>query len=55
MTNWFVYILLCLDNSLYTGIAKDPAKRFREHVAGKGGAYTRNHKPIRIVYTEKKR
>lgn len=52
---YFVYILLCQDGSLYTGIAKDPEKRFLEHTNGKGGAYTRSHKPIRIVYTERKR
>lgn len=52
---WFVYVLLCCGGSLYTGIAKDVEKRFLEHVAGKGSAYTRSHKPIRIVYTERKR
>lgn len=52
---WFVYILICRGGSLYTGIAKDPQKRFLEHKSGKGGAYTRSHKPIRIVYTERKR
>lgn len=52
---YFVYILLCHGGNLYTGIARDPEKRFLEHVAGKGGAYTRSHKPIRIVYIEKKR
>jgi len=49
---WFVYILLCRGGSLYTGIAKDPAKRFREHAIGRGGAYTRSHPPDRIVYQE---
>ena len=52
---WFVYILLCQGGSLYTGIARDPEKRFLEHASGKGGAYTRSHKPIRIVYIEKKK
>lgn len=52
---WFVYILLCQGGSLYTGIAKDVEKRFLEHVTRKGGAYTRSHKPICIVYTERKR
>jgi len=49
---WFVYILLCADKSLYTGISPDPQKRFEEHKAGRGGKYTRSHKPIRIVYLE---
>jgi predicted GIY-YIG superfamily endonuclease/ADP-ribose pyrophosphatase YjhB (NUDIX family) len=49
---WFVYILLCRGGSLYTGTAKDPAKRFREHAIGRGGAYTRSHKPIRLLHVE---
>jgi len=49
---WFVYILLCSDNSLYTGYSPDPKKRFLEHKRGKGGKYTRSHKPLKIIYTE---
>jgi putative endonuclease len=50
---YFVYLLLCSDGSLYTGISTDPCKRFLEHQAGKGGAYTRSHPPLKIIYTEK--
>lgn len=50
---WFVYILLCEDNSLYTGSTNDLEKRFKAHKEGKGGKYTRSHKPIKIVYSEK--
>ncbi len=49
---WYVYILLCIDKSLYTGISDNPEKRFIDHKNGKGGKYTRSHKPIKIVYTE---
>lgn len=49
---YFVYILLCQGGTLYTGIAKDVKKRLNEHQSGKGGAYTRSHPPIRIVYQE---
>ena len=49
---WYIYILLCQDNSLYTGATNDLDKRFRDHQNGKGGRYTRSHKPIRIVYQE---
>lgn len=52
---WFLYILKCKDGSLYTGIAKDPEKRFLEHKSGKGATYTRIHKPIKIVYIEKQK
>lgn len=49
---WFVYILLCSDKSFYTGISNNPQKRFLDHQAGKGGRYTRSHKPVRIIYSE---
>lgn len=49
---WFVYILLCADNSLYTGSTNDLTKRFQTHKNGKGGAYTRSHKPLKLLYSE---
>lgn len=49
---WYVYLLLCSDDSLYTGISKNPMERFEEHKVGKGGAYTRSHKPVKLVYAE---
>ncbi len=49
---WFVYILLCSDGSLYTGISNNLDVRFSEHKNGKGGRYTRSHKPVRRVYLE---
>ncbi|OGH17127.1 MAG: hypothetical protein A3C30_03455 [Candidatus Levybacteria bacterium RIFCSPHIGHO2_02_FULL_40_18] len=50
---WFVYILLCSDDSLYTGSSNNPQARFKDHKNGKGGRYTRSHKPIKLVYTER--
>ncbi|MCL4382752.1 GIY-YIG nuclease family protein [Patescibacteria group bacterium] len=50
---WSVYILLCSDVSFYTGISNNPEKRFEDHKNGKGGRYTRLHKPIKILYLEK--
>lgn len=52
---YYVYIILCLDGSLYTGIAKDVALRFEEHKQGKGAKYTKSHPVDKIVYTERKR
>ena len=49
---WFVYLIQCRDNSIYTGITNDLEKRFKHHKEGKGGRYTRNHKPIKILYSE---
>ncbi|MEG0069525.1 GIY-YIG nuclease family protein [Cetobacterium sp.] len=45
---WFVYILRCEDNSLYTGITTDVNRRFNTHLSGKGAKYTRAKKPIKI-------
>ncbi|MBM3283601.1 GIY-YIG nuclease family protein [Candidatus Gottesmanbacteria bacterium] len=50
---WHVYILLCENKSLYTGITDNPKRRFQDHRKGKGGRYTRLYKPIKIVYLEK--
>ena len=49
---WYVYIILCSDRSLYTGITTDPDRRFRQHAAGNGAKYFRGRKPLRIVYQE---
>jgi DNA-binding protein HU-beta len=46
---WHLYILECTDGSLYTGIATDVARRWREHLSGKGARYTRSHLPLRLV------
>ncbi len=50
---YFVYILKCKDNSLYTGITTDINRRFLEHKNGRGGNYTRSHKATKIIYSEK--
>lgn len=49
---YFVYILLCKDNSFYTGITTDLNRRFREHQSGKGGHYTRSRGVLKIVFIE---
>lgn len=52
MSNWFVYIIHCSDNSLYTGIATDLQNRFQQHLEGSGAKYFRGRKPLKIVYQE---
>lgn len=46
--NYFVYILRCSDNSLYTGITTNVARRFFEHRLGKGAKYTKSKKVEKI-------
>lgn len=50
--DWSVYIARCVDGSLYTGVAKDVKARLAAHNAGKGAAYTRSRRPVRLVYRE---
>lgn len=52
MAGWSVYIIECCDGSLYTGIATDVERRFRQHLAGTGAKYFRTKQPVRVVYTE---
>ncbi len=49
---YFVYILQCADQSLYTGITTDLKRRLQEHKDGKGGGYTRGHSAVRMIYKE---
>ena len=49
---WCVYMLRCRDESLYTGMTNDVPRRLAAHAAGKGGAYTRSRRPVRLVYRE---
>src|SRR5436309_16115453 len=49
---WFVYLLRCADNSLYTGIAKDVTRRCQQHNDGTASRYTRSRLPAELVYHE---
>ncbi|MBK9020769.1 MAG: GIY-YIG nuclease family protein [Sulfuritalea sp.] len=49
---WFVYLIECVDGSLYTGITVDLAARFAAHREGRGGHYTRSHPPLRMLAAE---
>ena len=49
---WYVYIAKCSDNTLYTGIALNVAERICEHNTTSKCRYTRNRKPIVLLYQE---
>ena len=49
---WQVYIVLCSDDTLYTGITTDIERRLRQHREGKGAKYFRGRKPERLLYLE---
>ncbi|RMB63492.1 GIY-YIG nuclease family protein [Dokdonia sinensis] len=52
MPKGYTYILLCSDNSYYTGSTINLKKRWKEHLAGQGANHTRKHPPVRILYYE---
>lgn len=51
---WFVYVVRCADDTLYTGITTDTQRRMDEHNAGapSGARYTRNRRPVTLAYVE---
>jgi predicted GIY-YIG superfamily endonuclease len=49
---WFVYILMCVDGSFYTGITNDVARRCQQHKEGRASRYTRSRRTTRLVYQE---
>lgn len=53
-TPWFLYMVRCADDTLYTGITTDLARRLGEHNGdGRLGArYTRSRRPVVLVYSE---
>jgi len=55
MSTWYVYVLKCSDDALYTGITTDVVRRVQEHnsgTAGKGAKCTSARRPVALVYSE---
>jgi putative endonuclease len=50
---WFVYLIETSKGSLYSGISRDPERRFLEHLRGAGARFFRSQKPVRIVHRER--
>jgi predicted GIY-YIG superfamily endonuclease len=49
---WTVYIVECIDQTLYTGIARCVDTRVAQHNAGGGAKYTRSRRPVVLIYQE---
>ena len=49
---YFVYILKCADDTLYTGITNDLENRIAAHNSGKGAKYTCGRIPAVLAYKE---
>ena len=51
MKQYFVYILLCRDNSYYTGITSNLKQRIEEHQSGKySDSYTYKRRPVKLEF-----
>lgn len=52
--NWVVYIILCTDDSLYTGVSNNFARRWRQHCGEikNGAKFFRGRKPQRLYFIE---
>jgi len=49
---WYFYVLICSDNTLYSGISTNVLKRVVSHNKGNGAKYTRTRRPVRLAYCE---
>ncbi|MGD8615507.1 MAG: GIY-YIG nuclease family protein [Gammaproteobacteria bacterium] len=50
--SWQVYMILCSDDSLYTGISTDALRRLEQHARRLGARYFRSRRPRGLVYLE---
>jgi len=50
--SYYVYIILCIDGTFYTGYTKDVNERVKLHVNGRGARYTKMHPPKKVAYVE---
>jgi len=50
---YFIYMLLCSDETIYIGTTNDIAKRVLDHnTSARAAKYTRSRRPVHLVYTE---
>lgn len=49
---YYAYMLLCSDGTIYSGYTTDPCRRAAVHNRGKGAKYTRSRLPVMLVYQE---
>lgn len=45
-----VYILVCTDDSFYTGFTRDLDRRLSEHKAGRGARWTKRRRPVKLMF-----
>ena len=47
---FYVYIVECADKTYYTGYTPDIEKRILLHNSGRGAKYTRDRRPVEVVW-----
>ena len=53
MKLYYVYIVVCSDHTLYTGVTSDLSRRLEEHNLGiKKDAYTYSRRPVMLKWLE---
>ena len=50
MSHWSLYLIRCADDTLYTGITTDVARRFADHQRGgaRAAKYLRARQPLKL-------
>jgi len=52
--DWVVYLVRCVDGTLYCGVTNRLNKRLSAHNSGKGAKYTRSRLPVNLVAVSQK-
>ena len=47
---FYVYIVECCDETYYTGYTPNIEKRIKLHNAGRGAKYTRDRRPVKLIW-----
>lgn len=47
---FYVYIVKCSDGTYYTGYTPDIEKRLKLHNSGRGARYTRDRRPVKLIW-----
>ena len=45
---YYIYLLRCKDNTIYTGITNNINNRMNNHFTNKGAKYTKSHDPLKV-------
>lgn len=51
MTPWYLYLIRTADNTLYTGITTDVARRYQQHQCGKGAKALRGKGELTLAFS----